>query len=218
MKRLTHSTLSVHSTQPPSATDRSGFTLLETMIALTLFAILGYGLAIVVNVGNHSQATVVAVSAEDRSLRSSCTTLIDELESSGDTQITVTPLPDGNHQVQFLQPIEVAGAMDWGVYDRTLGPNPASQNRSGWSIRYTVRDQAAGNGSIVKQLLRQTLDTAGAVQREKVMVEGLRSGAPAPAGFTMIKQGSVWELTLSTINQFQGKQGLREVFHVHARN
>ena len=198
--------------------NRSGFTLLETMIALSLFAILGYGLAIVVKVGNHSQATVVSIAAEDRSLRSACTTLVDELDCSSDAQITVTTLGDGNQQVKFLQPIEVGGALDWGVYDRMLGPDPASQNRSGWSIRYTVRDQPAGNGSIVKQLVRQTLNAAGAVQREKVMVEGLRSGAPAPAGFKVIKQGLVWELTLSTIDGFQGKPGLREVFHVHARN
>jgi prepilin-type N-terminal cleavage/methylation domain-containing protein len=197
---------------------RSGFTLLETMIALTLFAILGYGLAIAVKVGNNSQATVISVSAEDRSLRGSSTALVDELECSSDSQITVTTLADGNNQVQFLQPIEVGGALDWGVFDRTLGPDAASQNRSAWSIRYTVRDQPAGNGSIVKQLVRQTLDNAGVVQREKVMVEGLRSGAPAPAGFKMIKQGLVWELTLSTIDAFQGKPGLREVFHVHARN
>lgn len=196
----------------------SGFTLLEMMVAVTVFAVLGYGLAIAVDVGNHSQLTVLRVAAEDRSLRAATTSLIDELRSSSDTTIVITTLADGNQAVRFMLPIDVGGVPSWGVFDRSLGSDAASQNRLGWSLRYTVRSVPTGNGTFNKQLVRQLLDAAQTVQREKVMAEALESGTHVPPGFRMVKVGEVWELTLTSMGQVEGKAGISEVFHVQTRN
>lgn len=197
----------------------SGFTLLELMVALTIFAVVGYSLVLIIGVGSRSQRTVSRVTSEDKSLRAATLALVDELEASSDATITITALPDGNHQVRFQQPIDDAGTFGWGVYDRTLGTTPATQNRVGWKIQYTVRTVAAATGSTNKQLLRQVLDAANVVQSEKVIAQNLRAGNVVPPGFQMVRNGTVWELTLSLTHQIGHSTGIiKEVFHVQTRN
>ena len=196
----------------------AGFTLLESMVALSIFGAVGYSLMIVVDVGNHSQKTVARVAAENQSLRTAALSLIDELRTSTDTTITVVALPDGNHRLRFMLPIDVGGALGWGVYDKTLGPDAPSQNRANWSVQYTVRDVPNGNGTVVKQLLRQLLDDTQSVQKETVIAEGLHSGTDVHPGFTVVKTGDVWAVTLSTEGHVEGKAGIRAVFHVQTRN
>jgi type II secretory pathway pseudopilin PulG len=199
-------------------TGRTGMTLVESMIGITLFAILGYALSVAVSISNNSQRTVLNVAAEGRDLRGATQTFIRELRASSDARITITVLPDLNHQVDFMMPIDVAGAATWGVYDRTLGPDAATQNRLNWILRYTVRDVVDPAGGVDKQLVRQILDDLGAVQRTKVLATGLRMGGVAPAGFRMVRQGAIWEVTLSTNSQGEGQAGIRTVFHVRTRN
>ena len=198
---------------PKRARRASGFTIIESMVSLAIFGVVGYALAVVVDVGNHSQQTVIRTAAQGRALRSATTCLTDELRSSSDAQITVTVLGDGNHQVRFMMPIEVAGAMTWGVHDKTLGQDPADQDRPGWFIQYTVRTVGAN-----RQLVRQVLDNALVVQREHVITDGLRSGADVPPGFRMVRNGAMWEITLSTVGSTDGEAGIRAVFHVQTRN
>ncbi len=200
---------------------RSGFTLIESMVAITLFAVMGYALSVAVSIGNHSQKMVLNMSSEDRSLRASTMTLMQELRATRDAApfgIVVTPLGDANSQLDFMQPIDNAGVADWGVYDRTLGSTAALQNRAAWFVRYTVRDVVAGNGRVDKQLVREVIDDFGVIQKLKVLVHGLRPGNVAPAGFQVIQQGAVWQVTLSTNSQGEGQAGIRTVFHVQTRN
>ncbi len=197
----------------------SGFTLLEMMVALTIFAVVGYSLALLLGVGSRSQRTVSRVTAEDKSLRAGALALVDELEASSDATITITALPDGNNQVRFMQPIDNGGAFGWGVYDRTLGSTPATQNRVNWKIQYTVRAVAAATGAVNRQLLRQVLDAGNVVQSEKVIAQNLHLGTDVPPGFTMVRNGSVWELTLGLTHQVGHSSGIiKEVFHVRTRN
>jgi hypothetical protein len=199
-------------------TRRAGLTLVESMVGITLFAILGYALSVAVSISNHSQQMVINVSAEGRDLRGTTQTLMRELRSTADGRITITVLPDFNHQVDFMMPIDVAGAATWGVYDRSLGPDAATQNRLDWIVRYTVRDVISANGNVDKQLVRQIIDDLGAVQRTKILATALRPGGVAPAGFRMVRVGAVWEITLTTNSQGEGQAGIRTVFHVRTRN
>ena len=197
---------------------RAGFTLLESMVAITLFAIIGYALTVAVSIGNHSQKMVLNMASEDRSFRSATMKLMQELRATRDDRIVVTDLGDGTSQLDFPQPIDNAGVADWGVYDRTLGTTAALQNRPNWFVRYTVRDVVAGNGNVDKQLVREVVDDLAVVQKLKVLVHGLRPGNVAPAGFQVIQQGAVWQVTLSTNSQGEGQAGIRTVFHVQTRN
>jgi hypothetical protein len=199
-------------------TARSGLTLIESMVGVALFAVIGYALSVAVSVGNHSQRMVLNMASEDRDLRSATMTLMKELRMARDASIATFALPDGNIRLTFQVPIDDAGAASWGAFDRTLGSTWASQNRVNWSVRYTVRDVVDASGAVNKQLVRQILDDLGAVQKEKVMAQGLRSGAAAPQGFRVIQQGDVWEVTLSTTGRSEGQAGIRTVFHVQTRN
>lgn len=196
----------------------AGFTLLESTIALSIFAVVGYGLAVAVDVGKDSQSMVIRESEDHRTMRTVVKTLADELRSSADDQVTVTVLADGNHQLRFMVPVVAGGVSTWGVYDRRLGSDAASQNQAGWTVQYTVRNGVGVDGGVNRQLVRQELDTALAVQREEVLADGLRAGNAAPRGFTVVKNGDMWEITLSTVGQRAGLAGITQVFHVHARN
>jgi prepilin-type N-terminal cleavage/methylation domain-containing protein len=196
----------------------AGFTLLEMSIALSIFAVVGYGLAVAVDVSRDSQITVIRRVDENRTLRTSVATLVDELRVSADAQVTVAALPDGNSRLRFMVPVAVGGASTWGVFDRRLGADAASQNRAGWTLQYTVRDGVGVDGRLNRQLVRQVLDDAFEVQREDVIADGLRSGNDAPPGFRVAMNGDVWEITFSTVGQRTGEAEITEQFHVHPRN
>ena len=127
-------------------------------------------------------------------------------------------LPGLNHELTFSVPILDGGAPAWGVYDTSLGTDPAQQNRADWSFRYTVREVPAGGGAVDRQLVRQILDDADVGQRETVVLTGLRSGAVVPPGFTVVPTGDIWEITISTESDGGASGGRRMVFHVNTRN
>jgi prepilin-type N-terminal cleavage/methylation domain-containing protein len=196
----------------------SGFTLIETVIALVIFTALGYGLAIAAAVGSNSQREVSRVASENKSLRDSISSLVDELRSTSDANVTLALLADGNTRLRFMMPIVDAGANSWGVYDRRLGSTPALQNRANWLVQYTVRSAQIAGGATERQLVRQILDTALAVQREDVLAHGLRSGTDVPPGFKVAKNGAIWEVTLSTDGPDNGNSKKSTVMHVKTRN
>lgn len=196
---------------------RAGFTLIELSISVTILAVLGYSVAVSVDMANDSQRTVYTVAAEDRALRESSSLLTDELRSSRDTQIAVTTLADGNHQLEFKVPIEVGGALTWGVYDKRLGTTYADQNKLDWEFRYTVRNAVVA-GVVNRQLLRQIIDTNSVVQEEQVVAEGLHSGTQDPPGFRVVQSGDMWVVTVSTAGKSAESPGIKAVFHVQARN
>lgn len=196
---------------------RAGFTLIELMISLTIFAVLGYSVAISVDMASDSQRTVYSVAAEDRALRESSSFLTDELRSSRDSQIAVATLADGNHQLEFKVPIEVGSSLTWGVYDKRLGTTYADQNKIDWKYRYTVRNSVVA-GVVNKQLLRQIIDTNSEVHEEQVIAEGLHSGTQNPPGFRVVKSGDMWAVTVSTAGKSAESPGIKAEFHVQARN
>lgn len=197
---------------------KSGFTLLEMMISMSIFAVLGYTLMTAVEVAHHSDVTVMRIASENRSMRTSTTSLLDELRSTSDSNIAVTTLADGNHQVRFKMPVQVAGVLGWGVFDRGLGATTDDQNKVGWSLQYTIRQLTGSDGRPSATLVRQILDDTGAWRSETVVMRGLRSGAQTPAGFKMVRSGDLWEITLSADSPSDHSAVLRTVFHVKTRN
>lgn len=196
----------------------AGFTLLESSVALSIFAVVGYGLAVAVDVSKDSQETVLRGVDENRTLRTAVKSLVDEMRVSADAQVSVTALQDGNSRVRFMVPIVVAGAPAWGVYDRRIGSDFVSQNQAGWFVQYTVRNAVGVDGGVDRELVRQVLDGALEVRREDVIADGLRSGNDVPPGFRVAMNGDLWEITLSTVGDRAGQAGMTQVFHVHTRN
>ena len=199
-------------------TRRAGFTLVEVLVALTLFSVLGYSVALAVGVGEQSGGAVADIVDQDQELRAATTALLDDLRATNADHVAIAPGADANDGVRLSVPIEAGGAIVWGVHERTLGPDAATQDRPGWIVRYRVVDVATGPASVDKKLVRELLDAAGAVQRSNVLVHGLRSGAAAPAGFKVVQLGAVWEVTLSTTGARAGQPGMRTVFHAQSRN
>ena len=198
-------------------TGRRGFTLLELAIALALFAVLGYGLALAARAGGGAGGTVSRVTSESGALRSVTRRLSNELSATRDAAIAVAVLPDGNHELTFQVPIDDGGTPAWGVYDTSLGVDPTAWNRPDWSFRYTVREVPSGAGAVERRLVRQVLDDGGVVQKEDVELVGLEVGTANPPGFRVAQAGDLWELSVSIAADGQ-HGGRRVVLHVDPKN
>lgn len=196
---------------------RSGFTLVEAAVSLGIFATLGYALVVGMSVAHDSEATVMRVRQENQELRWSTLGLVDEMRTTSDSRITVTTLADGNHQLVFMVPVVVVGVDTWGVYDRSLSTVVAGQSKADWTLRYTVRDAVAAGGT-TKELVRQVVDDTQVVRRERVVATDLCSGQAGAPGFRVVKNGEIWELTLSTNGALGSASASTVVFHVQTRN
>lgn len=197
---------------------RRGFTIVELSVSLVIFSVVGYALAVVVDVGQESQTIVTGVANVDAQVREATQLLTADLKTASGTSITVTTLSDGNSQLRLQQPITVGGVDGWGVYDRTFGNDATSQNQSGWRVQYTVRNATAVDGSATKELIRQYLDGAGTIQSTQLLVTGIRDGQGTPRGFRVAATGDVWEVTIATTGDAPSNAGMRAVFHVQNRN
>ena len=196
----------------------AGFTLVEMIVAGSLFGLIGYGLLRAVDMGSGSQRSVMRVASENSTLRRASSRLRDEMRDCSESSLTITPLEGGNHQLEFMLPIEAGGAPEWGVYDFSLGPDEEARNKANWKVRYTVAAAGAGPDPLERRLVRQLVDEAGVVQREEVVAKGLRSGEVDPPGFSVGQEGDMWVVTLTTVGHVSDGDGRGTVFHVRPRN
>lgn len=204
------------SSPPGGRAARAGFTLVEMMVAAAALMVVLYTLANAVGLGSRSQRTVMRVATESDTLRRAVASLSSELKLTSDSLITVTTLADANHELGLSLPIEVGGSPAWGVPVHTFGVG--TQGMPDWSLCYTVQGVPAGGGEVNRRLLRRILDETGAIQDEEVICEGLRSGSDAPPGFTVVRSGDLWEVTLTTAGYTTNADGRGAVFHVRTRN
>lgn len=189
-------------------THKSGFTLLELSISTVILAVVGYSVSAAVKLGNDSNSTVMQVASDSRGQRKSITQLIDDVRMSTNTRITITTASNGNSQVQLQMPIEVAGALVWGVRDRRLGEDEDTWNQADWIVRYLVDDDG--------RLVRRVVDLNGATRLEDVLDDDLLEGVGTP-GFRMVQAGAVWQVNLATRRGDHGTVSRNE-FHVRTRN
>ena len=195
----------------------SGFTLLEMTVALSLFSVLGYTLMSAVWMAHQSHQAVMTSTVENVNRRKTSARLIDEFASANSNTLTVDSAVGTNDSVTFQLPVTVAGAAVWGIKEQSLSSVPANQSVAGWSIRYTVV-QLPWNGAQRRSLVRQVIDGVGVVQVQDAVVDGLRSGALNPKGFSVEQAGDLWELTITTEGNAEGSGGRSTVFHVKTRN
>lgn len=195
---------------------RRGFTLLETTVSLGVFLVLSYALVVTLDMANDSQSAVSLRSSQVRAARTTQDTFADELRQADSDDVQIETLPDGNHQLSLRQPIEVAGAAAWGVFDRSLGATDEDRNRQDWRVRYTVVE-GAENGATVRRLVRQIVDEDGAVQRQLTLRSGLLSGAGARPGFQVTRVGDVWRVQIAAAQHGSNTHQVED-FHVGFRN
>lgn len=198
----------MRSTSSPTAA-RSGFTVLELAMVMSIFAVIGYAIVGAVDMGNRSSRQVLTQAAANADLRESALWLSDELSMAQAAGIVVTDLPDGNQQLDFQAPIRVGNVLTWGVDEPRLGVNPD------WWLRYTVLAVNGGQG-VQRQLVRQVVDDLGQVRQTRVVASGL-TDEPGEQGFSCALVGNVWVIGISTAQGTHG--GERETeFHVRVRN
>lgn len=191
-----------------------GFTLLEVMIAAAILSVVGLGLTQGLQLANQTNDTVQDRSTQNRQTRKGLDLLRNELKSTRESLLSIVTESSGNHRLTFQVPVDGSGVTSWGVYEKTLGPDNASQNREGWELRYAVVPDVQGT----PQLVRQIVDDGGALQAQRTLINGLvGSDDPAGPAFTLQATGSVWELRLVTRpNPNDGAQ--IDTFHVRLRN
>lgn len=192
---------------------RAGFTLVEVTISSGIFLVIAYALAGAVDMGTGSTRTVMEITSQNAELRTSARSMVDELKTTTENQLSVAVLADGNHQVDFRVPILDGADFDWGAFDRSWGPNAADQNQLDWMLRYTVVQ--VGDE---RDLVRQVLDEAGDVQEQETLATGLRRGDGANPGFQLNQVGDMWQLTVTTEGKTEGSLGRRTDVHLRLRN
>jgi prepilin-type N-terminal cleavage/methylation domain-containing protein len=200
-------------TSPRAPLGRRGLTLIELIVALTIFTVLAYSLMSALSLSNNSRAAVENMVEENEELRAGVGALSEDLRLSSEARITITELADENHQLELQLPIVVGGALDWGVPGNQL-PTPGAVAEQDWLVRYTVDVDPGGADGPERTLVRQVVDDAGKIVAEEVLVHDLTKGTSASPGFHIEETGEVWEVTLST-DKGAGKS---EVFHVYSRN
>lgn len=192
---------------------RRGFTLTELVATIGVFSIVGYSLSGAVDLAHRAQATVSGTVDQNVAVRRASATLRGELKSTSDARVTVTTLGDGNHEVTFQVPVEVAGVRGWGAFERRLGPLEAHQNVTDGAVRYTV-ELSPNDG--VRRLVRQVLDAGGVVRRREVLVRSLAAGGGTAPGFAVEQVGALWRVRI-TQDRDDGAPRTEE-FHVRTRN
>ena len=196
----------------PSST--GGFTLLEVIISIAIFSVIGVGLTQGVKIADTTQEYVSSESGHNRRMRDSVSLLRDEFRTCQNSSIEVETNPDGNHQLVFQVPVQSGIGTGWGVYDRKLGSTADDWNRVGWKLCYLVREDNQGRSCLV----RQVLDAGGALQRETEIVSHvLSNGEGEGPGFSVVATGSVWEVTIRTRTS-EGQAVRTETFQIQTRN
>lgn len=195
----------------------TGFSLVETAIAVSMFSVIGLGLFAAVDTSNNSQRAVSQAVAIGKDFRATNAVLAGELKLAADNNITVVVLPDANDQVTFMHPVVNAGVLGWGVFDSSFGTTEAEQNRVDWKLRYTV-DSVVEGGVTNRRLVRQVLDDLDAIQSSEVLLEGLADGLGNPRGFSVARAGDMWEVQVTLAGATEGGHGGGSDFHVKTRN
>ena len=185
--------------KPAATRARAGFTLVETMIASTLFVGLGYVLLMSSQASERSHRTVSMNVESNGTLREVTDRLRDELRSA--RRATIQKQLD---QLARTSTIDGGGAEAWGVFDRRLSPDETACSREGWSIQYAVEQ----GGLAENELVRRVMDTNGNTQLMHVMATDV-------VRFSVDSTGEVWVIRLETL----GDEGSREdEFDVRIRN
>jgi prepilin-type N-terminal cleavage/methylation domain-containing protein len=194
---------------------QAGFTLIEVILSIGIFAVIGVGLTQGIHIAESTQHSVSDEGNQNRKVRDGVELLREELKTCQEASIQVQVDGNGNDVLTFQVPVDSMGGVGWGVYDRKLGPTAVEWNRVGWSLCYRVQADNQGNSSA---LIRQILNGAGDVQREAQIVGHLPElVAGAPRGFAIEQTGDVWEVSLTTLNA-EGKSPRTETFQIQARN
>lgn len=176
---------------------RTGMTLVEIIVAVSIFSIVAYALTLAVRVADKSSETVFDQAARNRELRSATSEMAEELKGISEDHLSVEKLENGCTQLTFQLPIVVDDVPAWGVEDAGIGRTADSRVQEGWSVRYTVEDFPGGNaGDVDRGLVRQLVDDEGIVRFERLLVSGLWTGNNDHA-FAVTKVGAVWEIEVS---------------------
>lgn len=184
---------------------RAGFTLLETVLASTLFVGIGYVLVMSTRASEQSHKTVSQNVASNNNVREVSQGLRDELRSARLSTITLNQPSGGNATLRFQTAIAgVGGVVEWGVFDRRISPDEANCSQPGWFIQYAVEQ----GGVTPNELVRRVIDDTGATRLMHVMARDV-------VDFTVDNSGDVWGVHWETL----GSEGKREdEFDVLIRN
>ena len=187
------------------STARAGVSLLEVVVASTIFVGLGYVLALSVRVSNASKDTVEDVAVANASMRETTTLLRDELRAARASTLTVVDAGEGFSRVQLQTALpSTGGNFAWGAYERELDVDESSCYREDWSIEY-VADPAAGQNPPLERRVR---NAGGSVVHTKTL-------AASVSQFSVTEAGDVWVVELTAVTE-EGER--HEEFDVRTRD
>lgn len=179
--------------------NEKGFSLLELIVTMAISTMVMGAVVLLSKGGQDSSSTIIKEGSKARDLREAANLISKDLRQAGVGTLSITTLGDGNNTVVFQKPISFsAGAITWGVFEKSLGNSPSSRNKSNWSYRYTVVPVTLKGGIVDRQLVRDFLDGSLALQKRQVIAHFLRKGTGTNPGFSVAPSGSLWKVQIST--------------------
>lgn len=168
---------------------RAGISVVEMLLAVTVFSGVGYVLSMTLTASEATHDTVERTAEMNASVRDCIGSMRDELRAARAASIVVDDV-GGFARLTFQTAIQggAPGAPAWGAYERELDLDEALCHRAGWSVRY-VADPGVAQPP---PLQRQILDDVGAVRHTEVLVD-------AVTDFDVTDAGAVWSIEFTAV-------------------
>jgi len=168
---------------------RAGISVVEMLLAVTVFSGIGYVLTMTLSASESTHDTVERTAEMNRSVRETIRSMSDELRAARAASVVVDDV-GGFDRITFQTAIEGAapGVPAWGAYERDLDLDEALCHRAGWSVRYVADPGAAQPPALV----RQVLDDVGVVQHTEVLLD-------AVTAFEVTATGDLWAVQFTAV-------------------
>jgi hypothetical protein len=166
---------------------RRGLSLVEVVLASTIFTGIAYVLSLSMRANDQSYDTILQTSDSNAAMREMTTVLSDELKAASRPTIQVQDF-GGFSRLEFSYAIASAGPDPmWGVFERELSLQEDECSREGWTVRYFA-DPAAGP---TRPLVRSILDDKRKVHHTRILAENVET-------FSVTPSGDVWVVRVTT--------------------
>ncbi|HHI78690.1 MAG TPA: prepilin-type N-terminal cleavage/methylation domain-containing protein, partial [Planctomycetes bacterium] len=107
--------------------NQKGFSLLELIVTMAISTMVMGAVVLLSKGGQDSSSTIIKEGSKARDLREAANLISKDLRQAGVGTLSITTLGDGNNTVVFQKPISFsAGAITWGVFEKSLGNSPSS--------------------------------------------------------------------------------------------
>jgi prepilin-type N-terminal cleavage/methylation domain-containing protein len=188
-----------HRPRNPAAGRRTGLTMIELMIAVTIASVLMVILGNIIISTTHSVDTLTVDTVSDQELKRSMGRLIGELQTVSPTALSINSADANNDAVILQTPGPyTSGTVNWGAVD-TQGTW-----RDDWTAQYLVVDH---------RLIRRVFNDSGnQIGNDELLARDLDLRSGVNKGFSVSRTGNVVKVSLRVHKTFRDSKDYRKSY------